>query len=223
MSDTPAPAHSEEAGEKSKKKSKLPLIIGLVVLLVAGGGGAYWFLVMRPKAAAAKEHGEEKEKGAKEEKAEKEAKKEKKSAHAEEADEESHDEETADEESEEEEPARKKKGKSFSFTPPNDREVKHVIELQPFIVNLADQEGSYYLRMTVSIGVGESKEEKPDPLFTTRVRNAILAVLTTKTSEDVLTPEGKTALRRELLKVARKAVAEPEVHAIYITDLIVQL
>jgi flagellar FliL protein len=221
MSDTPASAHSEEAGEKSKKKSKLPLIIGLVVLLVTGGGGAYWFLVMRPKAAAAKEHGEEKEKGAKEEKAEKEEKKEKKSAH-EEADEEAPDEETADEESEEE-PAKKKKGKSFSFTPPNDKEVKHVIELQPFIVNLADQEGSYYLRMTVSIGVGESKEEKPDPLFTTRVRNAILAVLTTKTSEDVLTPEGKTALRRELLKVARKAVAEPEVHAIYITDLIVQL
>lgn len=216
MADTPAPAQTEAAADQPKAKSKLPLIIGAVVLVAALGGGGYWFFVVRAKAAAAK-GSEGGEAHAKEEKPGKSAK----SAKAAE-EESSDDEEAADEEAASEEHATGKK-KPFKFTPPNDKEVKHVIELQPFVVNLADKEGSYYLRLTLSIGVGESKEEKPDPLFTTRVRNAILAVLTTKTSEDVLTPEGKAALRRELLSATRKAVEEPKVHAIYITDLIVQL
>lgn len=194
-------------------------MIGLAVLLLAGGGGGYWFFVIRAKAAAAKGTEEDaKDKAGKKKKADDEE-------HASADEEENSDEAAEDEESgtaESAQPAGKKK-KEFKFTPPDDKEVKHVIELQPFIVNLADREGNYYLRMTLSIGVGESKEEKADPLFTTRVRNAILAVLTTKTSEDVLTPEGKATLRRELLKAARKAVEEPKIHAIYITDLIVQL
>ena len=47
--------------EATAKKSKLPLIIGLVVLLGGGGGGGYWWMA-RQKAAAATEtesgHGE---------------------------------------------------------------------------------------------------------------------------------------------------------------------
>ncbi len=119
----------------------------------------------------------------------------------------------------------KKDDKAGATDLPDDGEVKQVMELQPFIVNLSDKDGARYLRLTVSLGIGgESKgSEKPDPLFTTRVRNAMLAVLTTKTSQEVLTAEGKAALRKELLHAASSAVSEPEVYAIYITDFIVQL
>ena len=51
----------------------------------------------------------------------------------------------------------------------------------------------------------------------------MLAVLTTKKSEDVLSVEGKTKLRKELLEAAQAASEEPHVEAIYITDFIVQL
>jgi flagellar protein FliL len=104
----------------------------------------------------------------------------------------------------------------------SDADIKEVIELQPFIVNLADKNENRYLRMTISLGVGESTE-KADPIFTTKVRNAILATITNKTSEQVLTVEGKAALRKEMLDAARTAVEKPEVHAIYITDFIVQM
>lgn len=106
---------------------------------------------------------------------------------------------------------------------PDDADVKHVFELQPFIVNLSDVDSARYLRMTVSLGVGEEGGEKPDPLFLTRVKNAMLTVLTTKKSEDVLSVEGKTKLRQELLKAAQAASEKPRVEAIYITDFIVQL
>lgn len=215
MSDTPAAAATTEEGSPKKKKPLL-LIIVAVIVLALGGGGAFFFL-KRGKAAEAEAEGKEK----KSEKGKKKAK-----------DEEEEEEEPAPEEKAgaESGPEHGKDGKPAkskfnvkSLDLPDDKDVKKVIELQPFVVNLADREGSRYLRMSVSIGVGESKEEKPDPILMTRVRNAMLAVLTTKTADEILTPQGKSVLRKELLKAARAAIEEPHIEAIYITDFIVQM
>lgn len=187
----------ETAPAEGKKKGgkKIVLIAIVAVLVLTGGGVGYYFLRIAGanKAEASTD------------------KKSKKSVKAE---------EPADEE-----PKPSKKEEKASATEiPDDEDVKHVIELPPFIVNLADQEQARYLRMTVSLGIGEGGEkEKPDPLFMTRVRNAMLAVLSQKSSEEILTVEGKSKLRKELLEAAQAASAEPEVHAIYITDFIVQL
>ena len=51
----------------------------------------------------------------------------------------------------------------------------------------------------------------------------MLAVLSDKKSEEILSVEGKTKLRKELLQAAQAASENPEVKAIYITDFIVQL
>lgn len=112
---------------------------------------------------------------------------------------------------------------SFGDSLPDDENVKEVVELQPFIVNLADADSAKYLRMTVSLGIGDEGDKKPEALFLTRVKNAMLAVLTTKKSQDVLTVEGKAKLRQELLKAAQAASEKPRVEAVYITDFIVQL
>ena len=108
-----------------------------------------------------------------------------------------------------------------------DAEVTQVIELQPFIVNLADKNESRYLRMSISLGVGEGEgaeaEGKVNPLFTTKIRNAILATINTRTSDQILTVEGKSELRKDMLTAARTAASKPEVLAIYITDFIIQM
>ena len=102
--------------------------------------------------------------------------------------------------------------------------VKAIVDLPPFIVNLADNESARYLRMTVSLGVGGSeKAEKPDPVFSTKARNAILAVISAKKSDEILTAEGKDALRKEILAAAQSVSKEPHVAEIYITEFIVQL
>lgn len=182
---------------KKKGGKKIILLAIVAVLLVTGGGVGYYFLRIAgtSKAEAASD------------------KKSKKAAKTE---------EPAGEE--EETKSAKKPEKTESAQIPDDEDVKHVVELPPFIVNLADSEQARYLRMSVSLGIGEGGEkEKPDPLFMTRVRNAMLAVLSQKSSDEILTVEGKTKLRKELLEAAQAASAEPEVHAIYITDFIVQL
>lgn len=132
--------------------------------------------------------------------------------------------EAADENPEKEDASNTKTNKLIELSLPEDADVKNIVELQPFIVNLADKDDPRYLRTTIILGIsGDAGESKPDPIFTTRVRNAMLAILTTKTSEELLTVEGKTVLRKELLHAAQAASEEPKVEAIYITDFIVQL
>lgn len=212
-----AETEGKSAGDEKAKKGPnkmIIIIIAAVVVLAGAGGGGYYFFV-RSKAEAKGEEGAEKGKTkGKAAKGEEEAAGEEEDAAA--------DEEAAAEE----EPAAKKKG-AVKLNLPDDSAVKHIIELQPYVVNLADQEEARYLRLAVSLGIGGEeggeKEEKPDPLFTTRIRNAMLAVLTSRTSAEVLTNEGKAQLRRDLLRAARAASKEPKVEAIYITEFIVQL
>jgi flagellar protein FliL len=220
MSDAPAAANPE-AGKKGG--SKMMLIIILAVVLAGGGGGAYYFFFVSAKAAEEEEgHG-----------------KKKKSKHSDEEEEghgeEGHGEEGKEGEHKELDPAAAAAKKVLKDAVPDDEEVKTLIELPAFVVNLADTEEPRYLRMTVSLGVGEAEEggdgggghggggDGADPLLVAKVRNAMLAILGTKSSDQILTVEGKNQLRKELLKAARAASHHPEVVAIYITDFIVQL
>lgn len=181
--------------EPPKKGGKKFILIAIVLVMLLGGGGAgYYFLRIRGAEAA-------------EEPAAKKA-----------------DKKATKKDSEDADPKSKKDG-PLSDAIPEDEEVKHVIEVPPFIVNLADAEQARYLRMSVSLGVGGEggESEKPNQLFLTKVRNAMLAVLSEKSSDEILTVEGKAKLRKELLKAAQASAHEPEIIAIYITDFIVQL
>jgi len=209
MSETENTTPSEDVTAESAppKKSFLKLIIIAVVLLAVGGGG-YYFWHSRAAADDNEDVAESNEKPEKSSSKKSKAKKQE------------------EDDSEDEAATSSKKTNALKAALPNDEAVKKVIELPPFIVNLADTDNARYLRMTVSLGVGGEEggeSEKPDQLFMTRIRNAMLAVLAEKKSEEILTPEGKATLRKELLKAAKAASEEPHVEAIYITDFIVQL
>lgn len=192
-----------ETTESAPKKGRKLIILALPLLLILLGGGTFWYFYLSSSAA-------DNEKSAKAEK--------------------NYDEEDSHSDEEKnfsEETGKKKSSKKSSHKEalPSDEDVKQIVELQPFVVNLTDPDNDRYLRLTVSVGVGEDDggHGKPDILFTTRIRNAMLAVLTLKSSDDVLTVEGKAKLRKELLKAAQSASEHPHVEAIYITDFIVQL
>jgi len=210
-----------DTGDKKKSK-KLFVIVGLVALLLVGAGGGYYFLSKSSVAAAENKADKDKKKKA----ADKETEESEEEVESEtpKAEEKSEKDQKADKT---EKPAEKSVSakETLKAALPDDSEVKHIVELQPFIINLADSEEARYLRLSVSLGIGgeESGAKKPDPLFMTRVKNAMLAVLTVKKSTDVLSIEGKVKLRKELLQAAQAASKEPKVEAIYITDFIVQL
>lgn len=212
-----------KADDKAKKKggNKLFLIIGVVVLLAGGGGGYWWFT--QSAAAAEGEHAEG-EAGAGDEHGAS-------GDHADDADEHA---------AEEEEPVKKRKRKKF-------KQAAAIVDLDPFVVNLADPSGNRYVKARISLGVDEAEavaelgggggdegghgggggEEDAaaaaaHALTKTRVRAVILEILASYTAEEITSREGKTSLKEEIMEEVSALMHSGEVMEVLLTDLIVQ-
>ena len=99
-----------------------------------------------------------------------------------------------------------------------------VLALEPFLVNLADPQSSRFLRVTVRLVVEDeafAHEFEEAEVHRARVRSAILEVLTTQTSDVLVTTEGKTALKEAIAKRSSE-VLKLEVTDVLFTDFVVQ-
>jgi flagellar FliL protein len=93
--------------------------------------------------------------------------------------------------------------------------------LESFVVNLSDPEGGRFLRVGIDLGV-DSPPASRAAIPTARVRDTILAVLTTWRSDALLATDGKQKLKAELLRGLREKVPELNVRDVYFTDFLVQ-
>jgi len=94
--------------------------------------------------------------------------------------------------------------------------------MDPFIANLADEDGKRYLKATFQVEFFGSRV--PDE-FTARVpqmRDLVLTLLTSKLFAEVRTPEGKAVLRDEIINRMNRVVNRDLVKAVYFTEFIVQ-
>ncbi len=94
--------------------------------------------------------------------------------------------------------------------------------LDTMIVNLSDQGGKRYLRVTMALELSD-----PDALATIegrlpQVRDAILMILPTKTYDDVSTTDGKIALRTQVMEKINSLMTKGRVNNIYFTEFVVQ-
>jgi len=100
-----------------------------------------------------------------------------------------------------------------------------VIPLEPFVVNLADPTGSRFLRVTLSLVVADeaiAKEFEEDEVVHLRVRSAILELLAQKQASELVTPEGKTQLKKSIAEGVKHAAHELEVADVLFSEFIVQ-
>jgi flagellar FliL protein len=107
-----------------------------------------------------------------------------------------------------------------------------VVALPTFTVNLADKDATRYLRTTVSLVIDDTEkaaslagagEHKPagEPVRIAMARSAILELLTTKTAEELMTAEGKVALKKEIAERASKAF-KFKVNDVLLAEFVVQ-
>jgi len=103
--------------------------------------------------------------------------------------------------------------------------VRAVIHLENFIVNLNGSRESSFLRVGIDLGSAleekEVREERGVP-FKPRVRDVILSVLATRTSDDLLSASGKAKLKQDLLQALQERVPELQVREVYFTEFLVQ-
>jgi flagellar FliL protein len=93
-----------------------------------------------------------------------------------------------------------------------------LVSLEPFVVNLADQGGTRFLRVSVRLIVGSVEEAarvRKNEVALLRARSAILELLTQQTAERLITAEGKSALKQAI--AARLA---PMLEGITVVDVL---
>jgi flagellar FliL protein len=94
------------------------------------------------------------------------------------------------------------------------------VQLEPFILNLADPEGDRFLR--VSLSVVFDGHVVPSAAEQVRLRDRILTILSSKTADEVTSFEGKEALRRELEGAIARTFEGSEVDELFFTEFLVQ-
>ena len=100
-----------------------------------------------------------------------------------------------------------------------------LLPLDPFLVNLADKESPRFLRATVQIVISDKKvaeEMTEHDVVKVRMRSSILELLTEQTSELLVTPEGKAALKKSIIERASKILTEAKVVDVLFSEFVVQ-
>jgi len=98
-----------------------------------------------------------------------------------------------------------------------------VVSLDTFIVNLADPGANRYLRVTMDLEVTGGKAAEEDlTRRTSQLRDAVLMILPTKRFSDIISTEGKSALRDELLGALNGLLAAGKISRIYFKEFVIQ-
>jgi flagellar FliL protein len=89
-----------------------------------------------------------------------------------------------------------------------------VLELDPFILNLADPAGDRYFRISLRLVLDQRAivERAASGLAQAKLRDRILAVLSKKRAGEMTSLEGKERLRAEILAASEALLAEPPFH-----------
>jgi len=82
------------------------------------------------------------------------------------------------------------------------KDEKHVppvfLPLDPFVVNLADREADRFAQVGITLEVADAHTGDEIKAYLPAIRNNILLLLAHKTSADLMEPEGKEALAKEV-------------------------
>jgi flagellar FliL protein len=98
-----------------------------------------------------------------------------------------------------------------------------VLAMEPFMINLADEGGKRYLKVTISVDLREEPRKKALEERLPIARDSILLLLSSKTVKDVSTLEGKLTLRDEIRRLVARTIGAPERQpVVYFTDFFIQ-
>lgn len=91
------------------------------------------------------------------------------------------------------------------------------VPLDPFVVNLADKDTERYAQVGISMQVGDAHLADEMKAYMPAIKDSIILILSHKTSEELLTLEGKQKMAEEIQRAAARAmgyeVEEPEEEA----------
>ena len=95
-----------------------------------------------------------------------------------------------------------------------------ILPLETFIVNL--QVKGSFLKTTIQLEFAEPQLPPTVESDIPKVRDAIIRILSSRSSADILTSEGKEKLREEIKNSVNESLGAEDVTQIYFTEFIIQ-
>ncbi|GAA5178716.1 flagellar basal body-associated protein FliL [Modicisalibacter zincidurans] len=111
--------------------------------------------------------------------------------------------------------------------PPAEAEPPIFVSVQPFTVNIqSDDYSQRLLYIGLSLKVGDEQSSELVKMHMPQVRSRLLMLLSSQNADDLITPQGKEKLSRQILALFDQPFSEPQptlvVDDVLYTDFIVQ-
>lgn len=105
---------------------------------------------------------------------------------------------------------------------PDPEQVGPVIDLEPFVLNLADHDQLRYLKVSIKLQLDrpEAQTDYNDKL--PAIRDALLVLLTSKESRGLRTVDGKMLVRDEIGGRINAIMKKGKIRQVFFTDFIIQ-
>jgi flagellar basal body-associated protein FliL len=100
-----------------------------------------------------------------------------------------------------------------------------LIKFEPFVVNLADGNGSRFLRTTLQLVVtpeDHAKEIGENAVLMSELRSALLELLAEQQAAALVTPEGKAAMKAAIISRAQEALNGGKIADVLFSEFVVQ-
>lgn len=97
-----------------------------------------------------------------------------------------------------------------------------IFNLEPFIVNLQDNSGTRYLKLTVNLELTDGANPAELTAQTTQMRDSLIILLSSKSYSDIGTVEGKYLMRDEIVARVNQFLTKGKVKTAYFTEFVIQ-
>jgi flagellar FliL protein len=115
-----------------------------------------------------------------------------------------------------------KKSEAKKAVPVAPKKLGIMYDLGSFLVNLADKNANTYAKVSITIELSNQKVQEEVVKRLPIIKDAVINLLSSKTYNEIRTPEGKEELRLELIKRINAILVTGGVQNIYFTQFIVQ-
>jgi len=97
-----------------------------------------------------------------------------------------------------------------------------IMELDPFLLNLADRDELRFLKVSIKLELDRPEEETDYPNKVPAIRDALLVLLSSKESQLLRTVNGKRRIREEIMTRVNGVMRKGKVSNVFFTDFIIQ-
>ena len=94
--------------------------------------------------------------------------------------------------------------------------------MDPFIVNLVDNEGERYLKIVMQLELSDQSVVEELNLLKPKIRDTILDLLSAKNYKEMMDPIGKQRLRDEIVMRVNSYTTRGKVLKVYFTEFVIQ-